>query len=151
MTQCQYECRIQSQSRMKVIYTSLESCVSWLSFGAELSRFEASYKPSEFCYRRGTESCTVQCQYNPGRALQLNPKKVDRGQFSLYHYRELRVMLRPSPVLLLPNVSSSTLDPLPPYLRTLQINCPSEGYFCFMGKHFTLIHSDRETALGAAR
>ena len=28
---------------------SLESCGSWLSFGAELSRFEASYKPSEFC------------------------------------------------------------------------------------------------------
>ena len=32
-----------------LIYTSLESCGAWLSFGAELSRFEASYKPSEFC------------------------------------------------------------------------------------------------------
>ena len=39
------------------------------------------------------------------------PKKVHWGQFSSHHYRELRVILRPPPVLLLPNASSSTLDP----------------------------------------
>ena len=45
------------------------------------------------------------------------PKKVHWGQFSAHHYRELRVMLRPPPVLLLPNASSSTLDPLLRFLR----------------------------------
>ena len=47
------------------------------------------------------------------------PKKVHWGQFRSHHYRELRVMLRRPPVLLLPNASSFTLDLIPPLIFLL--------------------------------